>query len=105
MTAPNSANILAGVGPSALAYFAAQDAAGPAGATGTAGVQTVTVNGTPTGGTFTLTWNGYTTTAIAYNAAASAVQTALQALPHGSTITATGSNHFVHEDNPVVTVS
>jgi hypothetical protein len=43
-------------------------------------VQTVTITGTPTGGTFTLTFNGRTTTAIAYNAASSAVQTALQAL-------------------------
>ncbi|BCI92749.1 hypothetical protein NIIDMKKI_79550 [Mycobacterium kansasii] len=43
-------------------------------------VQTVTVNGSPTGGTFTLSFKGATTAAIAYNAAASAVQTALQAL-------------------------
>lgn len=44
-------------------------------------VQTITVTGTPTGGTFTLTFNGETTAAIAYNAAASAVQSALLALP------------------------
>lgn len=43
-------------------------------------VQTVTITGTPTGGTFTLTFFGQTTSAIAYNAAASAVQTALLAL-------------------------
>jgi hypothetical protein len=43
-------------------------------------VQTVTVTGSPAGGTFTLTFGGNTTTGIAYNAAASAVQTALQAL-------------------------
>jgi hypothetical protein len=43
-------------------------------------VQTVTITGTPTGGTFTLTFDGQTTAAIAYNAAASAVQTALEAL-------------------------
>lgn len=43
-------------------------------------VQTVTISGTPTGGTFTLTFAGATTSAIAYNAASSAVQTALQAL-------------------------
>jgi hypothetical protein len=36
-------------------------------------VQTVTITGTPTGGTFTLTSTGATTAAIAYNAAASAV--------------------------------
>lgn len=43
-------------------------------------VQTVTITGTPTGGTFTLTFAGQTTAALAYNAAASAVQTALRAL-------------------------
>ncbi|MFD9004521.1 hypothetical protein ACFV0T_26770 [Streptomyces sp. NPDC059582] len=43
-------------------------------------VQTVTITGTPTGGTFTLTFNSQTTAAIAYNAAASAVQSALEAL-------------------------
>ena len=43
-------------------------------------VQTVTITGTPTGGTFTLTFDGETTAAIAYNAAAAAVQTALEAL-------------------------
>jgi hypothetical protein len=42
--------------------------------------KTVTITGTPTGGTFTLTYNGQTTSGIAYNAAASAVQTALEAL-------------------------
>lgn len=39
--------------------------------------QTLTITGVPTGGTFTLTYDGYTTAAIAYNAAASAVQAAL----------------------------
>lgn len=43
-------------------------------------IQTVTVTGTPTGGTFTLTFNGQTTGTIAFNALASAVQTALQGL-------------------------
>jgi len=47
---------------------------------GTNDVQTVTITGGPTGGTFTLTFNGQTTAPINYNAAASAVQTALQAL-------------------------
>lgn len=41
---------------------------------------TVTIGGSPTGGTFTLTVAGQTTTGIAYNAAASAVQSALEAL-------------------------
>lgn len=43
-------------------------------------VQQVAITGTPTGGTFTLTFDGQTTANIAYNAAASAVQTALAAL-------------------------
>ena len=41
-------------------------------------VQTVTISAT--GGTFTLTCSGQTTTAIAWNAAATAVQSALEAL-------------------------
>jgi hypothetical protein len=41
---------------------------------------TVTIGGTPTGGTFTLTFGGQTTAGIAYNAATSAVQSALVAL-------------------------
>ncbi|WP_060888534.1 hypothetical protein [Streptomyces scabiei] len=43
-------------------------------------VQTLTVTGAPTGGTFTITWSGQTTAAIAYNATAAQVQTALEAL-------------------------
>jgi hypothetical protein len=44
--------------------------------------QTVTITGTPTGGTFTLTYAGATTAPIAFNAAATAVTTALEALPN-----------------------
>lgn len=43
-------------------------------------VQTVTITGTPAGGTFTLSFKGYTTAAIAFNANAAAVQSALQAI-------------------------
>lgn len=43
-------------------------------------VQVVTITGTPTGGTFRLAFRGQATAAIAYNAAASAVQSALLAL-------------------------
>jgi len=43
-------------------------------------VQSVAITGVPTGGTFTLTYAGQTTGNIAYNAAASVVQTALLAL-------------------------
>jgi hypothetical protein len=45
---------------------------------------TVTVNGSPTGGTFTLTIGGYTTSAIAYNASAATVQAAIRALGTGT---------------------
>lgn len=41
---------------------------------------TVDIEGTPTGGTYTLTVNGYTTAPIAHNANASAVAAALNAL-------------------------
>ena len=43
-------------------------------------VQTVTITGSPTGGTFTLTYSGQTTAGIAYNATATTVKNALQAL-------------------------
>jgi hypothetical protein len=56
-------------------------------------VQVATINGTPTGGTFTVTVGGATTSALAYNAAAATVQTAVQALggATASTATVTGS--------------
>jgi hypothetical protein len=43
-------------------------------------VQTVTVTGSPTGGTFTLTFGANTTSTIAFNASAATVQSALTAL-------------------------
>lgn len=49
-------------------------------ATGSNDVQTISATGTPTAGNFTLTVNGETTANIAYNAAATAVQSALVAL-------------------------
>lgn len=42
--------------------------------------QMVTLNNTPTGGTFTLTLSGQTTSALAYNALAATVEAALEAL-------------------------
>jgi hypothetical protein len=56
--------------------------------------QSVTVTGAPTGGTFTLTYSGQTTAAIAYNATAAAVQTALAALSNigAGNVTVTGAN-------------
>ncbi|MGW2666226.1 hypothetical protein ACWCW7_35185 [Nocardia tengchongensis] len=52
---------------------------------GTSEVQTITITGSPTGGTFTATFSGQTTAAIAYNAAASAVQAAIAALSNVGT--------------------
>jgi hypothetical protein len=49
---------------------------------GTAEVQTVTITGVPTAGTFTLTYAGSTTGPIAFNALGAAVQAALVALPN-----------------------
>lgn len=49
---------------------------------GTSEVQTVTITGGPTGGTFTLTYDGETTGPIAYNASAATVAAALAALPN-----------------------
>lgn len=43
--------------------------------------QTVTITGTPTGGTYTLSFNGEVTSTIVFNATAGAVLTALEALP------------------------
>ncbi|WP_280186017.1 MULTISPECIES: hypothetical protein [Nocardia] len=56
-------------------------------------IQTVTITGSPTGGSFTLTFQGQTTTSIAYNAAAAAVQSALEALSTIGTgnVTVTGA--------------
>jgi hypothetical protein len=53
---------------------------GPYDDAGTSEVQTLSVTGTPTGGDFTLTYDGQTTAAIAFDATAAAVQAALEAL-------------------------
>jgi hypothetical protein len=60
---------------------------------GTNEVQTLTITGSPTGGTYTLTYNGQTTSSIAYNATNSAIQTALLALSNLDTgdVVVTGS--------------
>jgi hypothetical protein len=56
-------------------------------------VVTVTVTGTPTGGTFKLAYGGEQTGNIAFNALASAVETALEALPAlgGANVNVTGA--------------
>jgi len=57
---------------------------------GTSEVQSVTITGAPTGGTFTLTFSAQTTAAIAYNAAAATVQTALNNLSNLDGVTVSG---------------
>lgn len=61
----------------------------------TSEVQSVTVTGSPTGGTYTLTWSGQTTAAIPYNATAAQVKTALEALSNINVgdVTVTGGPH------------
>ena len=60
---------------------------------GTNAVQSVTISGGATGGTFTITYGGYTTPGIAWNASAATVQTALQAL------TSIGANNVLVTGN------
>lgn len=84
---------------------------------GTSEVQTLTIGGSPTGGTFTVTFAGQTTAAIAYNAAASAVQTALQALSTigagnvavtgsaGGPYTVTFQGALAHDNVPAMTAT
>jgi hypothetical protein len=88
-------------------------------AAGTDEVQTVTVTGTPTGGTYTLTFSGQTTAGIAFDAAAAAVQSALVALsnlapgdvvcaggPHpGTPVTVTFGGAYDGVDVPQMTAS
>nr|WSZ21139.1 hypothetical protein OH837_49315 [Streptomyces canus] len=88
-------------------------------AAGTDEVQTVTITGTPTGGTYTLTFSGQTTSGIAYDATAGAVQTALVALsniapgdvvcaggPHpGTPVTVTFGGAYDGVDVPQMTAS
>lgn len=58
----------------------------------TADVQTISISGTPAGGTFTLAFDGEPAKALAYNSAASDIQAALQALSNigSGNVTATG---------------
>jgi hypothetical protein len=105
------------------AGFTATRTAGASG--GTSEVQTVTITGAPTGGTFTLTFTRPgtsitdTTTAIAYNASNAAVQAALEALPGigtgnavvaggplpGTAVTVTFANRLGSRDIAVMTAA
>ncbi|MFJ9420693.1 hypothetical protein [Streptomyces sp. NPDC101249] len=81
--------------------------------------QTVTVTGTPTGGTYTLTFSGQTTAAIPYNATAAQVKAALEALsninpgdvvvtggPHpGTAVVVVFAGQYLGDDVPQMTAS
>lgn len=60
--------------------YAIEDNEGPISATLSDEAQQLTITGAPTGGTFTLTYSGQTTAAIAYNASAADIEAALWAL-------------------------
>ncbi len=76
-----------GLQPQAPISFGANNLTGPAPAlahtttgSGVNDLQTLSLSGVPTGGTFTLSFGGQTTAAIAFNATAAQLQAALQAL-------------------------
>jgi hypothetical protein len=80
---------------------------------GTSEVQSVTITGAPTGGNYTLTIFGQTTTPIAYNAANATVQSALEALdafePGDVVVTGTATarvitfaGRYASEDVPLI---
>jgi uncharacterized phage protein gp47/JayE len=58
---------------------------------GTSEVQTITFSGTPVGGTFTLVFDGESTSALAHNVSAAAVKAALEALSTINTVNVTGT--------------
>ncbi len=60
--------------------FAAGTVMGMYSAAAASEVQSLAITGTPTGGTFTLTYDGKTTSALPYNATPAQVQAALEAL-------------------------
>lgn len=53
-------------------------------------VQTISINDSVSGGTFTLTWGGNTTAPILYNATAAEVEAALDAAPVSAAVAVTG---------------
>ncbi|WP_280420650.1 hypothetical protein [Nocardia carnea] len=68
-------------------------------AVGSNEIQSVALSGTPTGGTYTLSFGGQTTAPIAYNAASTVVETALEALSSIGTgnVTVTGTGPWAVE--------
>ena len=65
--------------------------------TGINEVQTIRINGSPTGGTFTVSFQGQTTASIAHNADAATLEAALEALSNidDVTVTKSGSTYTV----------
>ncbi|MGE0342555.1 MAG: phage tail tube protein [Porticoccaceae bacterium] len=84
---------------------------------GVSEVQTITISGTPTGGTFTLTFRGQTTAAIDFDATAAEVETAFEALSTvgagngtcaggplpGTPVTVTFSGDLAASNPPIIT--
>jgi len=82
-------------------------------------VQTLTITGTPTGGTFKLKFRGYKTAAIAYNATAAAVDAALELLGTigtggvtcaggplpGTPVTITFAGQLANQNVPTITLT
>jgi hypothetical protein len=76
----SGANILAGMDYGALVYLSATDSLWADASPAENEVQTLTITGSPSGGTFTITFDGETTAAIDYDATAAEVQAALELL-------------------------
>lgn len=78
-------------------------------------IQSVTITGTPTGGTWTLTFDGSTTTDLAHNITGANLQVALRLLPtiNGANVTVTGDGPYTVEfmgdlagvDQPLMTAA
>jgi hypothetical protein len=71
---------------------------------GTNEVQDLTFSATPTGGSFTISYDGETTGTIAYNAAIGTVEAALELLPNinGCTVSALGAGYRITFDGTLV---
>lgn len=99
-TVPDFAEITASAGSTAGQILLTADEAGKPFivttkiGSGSNEIQVVTIGGTVTGGTFTLTYAGQTTGNIAYNASAATVDAALEALSNigAGDVTTTGSD-------------
>jgi cyclophilin family peptidyl-prolyl cis-trans isomerase len=107
---PIFANVADGYSQRILDLLSSAPTQDQSNATGAAvnAVQTVTVNGNPTGGTFTLSLNGVASAPIAFNATASQVQAAVAALPSplsGATGPIGAANVNVTLSNGVYTIT